>query len=65
MKVIKYMYIVQNLSLSYCLDYETLAYVHLEDYHYSAVEGSCFEACVVAVNHSPEELTFTACVDSY
>ncbi len=37
---------------------EPLAYVHLEDYHYSVVEGGDFEVCVVGQNHSPEELSF-------
>ncbi len=47
------------ITLVHSLEYEPKVYVHLEDYHYSAVEGSCFEVCVVAINHSPEELTFT------
>lgn len=46
------------LSPIYFIAIEPLAYVHLEDYHYSAVEGGEFEVCVVAVNHGPEELTF-------
>ncbi len=38
--------------------FQPLAYVHLEDSHFSVVEGGAFEVCVVAENHSPEELTF-------
>ncbi len=40
-------------------DLETLAYIHLEESHYSVVERGSFEVCVVAVNHSPINLTLT------